>query len=177
MTVDYAVNIMRVRKRATDDDVREGMEWYARAHDIAREAGDVTRGAGIIAALSPRMRWNVNVRLARVAFTMPLTGGALTMSIDKVNAIRDGAYPLDVMGNGLKTRAFFVNILDPNDSETVTVDTHAIKVAGLNRDSVGKRMYNDIANGYRECADYLGILPQQIQAITWITYRRERGIA
>jgi hypothetical protein len=77
---------------------------------------------------------------------------------------------------GLKTRAFYVNILDPNNSDIVTVDTHAIKIAGINRDSVGVKLYNAIADGYRECAEYVGILPQQIQAITWITYKRELGI-
>ena len=176
MTIDHAVHIMAVRKRATPDDIREGMSWYARAHDIAREAETASVGAGILSALSPRIRWPRNVMLARQAFRAPLTGGALSGSVEKANRILAGELPLDVLG-GLKTRAFYVNILDPENNETVTVDTHAIKIAGINRDAVGVKLYNDIANGYRECAEYLGILPQQIQAITWITYRRERGIA
>jgi len=176
MTTDHAAHIMTVYKRATADDIREGMDWYARAHDIAREAGDVSMGAGILSALSPRMPWDRNVKLARLAFVMPLTGGALTMSIDKVNAIRDGANPEIALGKGLKTLSFYVNILDPENAFTVTVDTHAIKIAGINRDSVGKGLYNAIADGYRECAEYVGILPQQMQAITWGTWRRERGI-
>jgi len=174
--VDHAAHIMHVYKRATDADKREGLSWYAGAHAIACEAGDVSKGAGILSALSPRMPWDRNVKLARLAFTQPLTGGALSMSIDKVNAIRNGVHPTIALGNGLKTLAFYANILDPSDAFTVTVDTHAIKIAGINRDSVGKNAYKRIAEGYRECAEYVGILPQQMQAITWTTWRRERGI-
>lgn len=171
----YAENILAVYRRAIADDIREGMEWYAYAHGIAQEANDVSTGAGILSALSPRMPWYRNVILARQAFVKPLTGGALGNSIAAANRIQAGENPLDVLG-GLKTRAFYGNILDPADSEIVTVDTHAIKIAGINRDSVGKRLYSDIADGYREAAMQFNILPQQIQAITWITWRREKGI-
>lgn len=174
--IDHAAHVMHVYRRATADDIREGLSWYAGAHAIACEAGDVRKGAGILSALSPRMPWDRNVKLARIAFHMPLTGGALGMSIQKANAIREGADPTIALGKGLKTLSFYVNILNPADAFTVTVDTHAIKVAGIDRDSVGKKLYNAIADGYREAAEYVGILPQQMQAITWTTWRRERGI-
>ena len=176
MTVDHAAHIMTVLRRATVEDAAEGISWYERAREIAEEAGNPSTGAGILSALSPRMPWVRNVQLARVAFHMPLTGGALGASVVKANAIREGADPLMALGKGLKTLSFYANILDPSDPWTVTVDTHAIKVAGVNRDSVGKGLYNAIADGYREVAEYVGLLPQQVQAITWTTYRRERGI-
>ena len=171
----FVDNIVFWYLRATDSEHEDGMTWYARAHDIAREAGDVSLGAGIISALSPRMPWNRNVALARMAFVQPLTGGALTRSIESVNRIRNGEAPLDVLG-GLKTRAFYANILDPENDEAVTVDTHAIKIAGINRDSVGKGLYNEIANGYRDAANLAGILPHQMQAITWVAYRRAQAL-
>lgn len=176
MTVDHAAHIMTVLRRATVDDAAEGISWYERAYEIAEEVGNPSTGAGILSALSPRMPWDRNVKLARLAFTIPLTGGALGASIEKVNLIREGADPTVALGKGLKTLSFYQNILDPSDPITVTVDTHAIKVAGINRDSVGKGLYHAIANGYREVADYVGLLPQQVQAITWTTYRREKGI-
>lgn len=176
MTVDHAAHVMMVYRRATDADIAAGMDWYEGAHEIAREAATVSTGAGILSALSPRMPWVRNVQLARVAFHMPLTGGALGASVEKANAIREGADPLIALGKGMKTLSFYANILDPSDPVTVTVDTHAIKIAGINRDSVGKKLYLAIADGYREVADYVGLLPQQVQAITWTTWRRERGI-
>lgn len=174
--IDHAAHIMTVLRRATVEDAADGISWYERAREIADEAGNPSTGAGILSALSPRMPWVRNVQLARVAFHVPLTGGALGASVVKANAIREGADPTIALGKGLKTLSFYANILDPSDPHTVTVDTHAIKVAGVNRDSVGVRLYHAIADGYREVADYVGLLPQQVQAITWTTYRRERGI-
>src|SRR5690242_13422430 len=173
METDYAANVMHVFRRATDSDIREGMGWYESAREIAREADTLVKGAGIIAALSPRMPWDRNVALARQAFAGPLTSGALGQSLAKVALIQDGVHPIAALGKGLKTQSFFANILDPSNPHVVTVDTHAIKIAGLNRDSVTPRMYADIAAGYMEAAAYASILPQQMQAITWTTYRRE----
>lgn len=173
-TLTYSDNILAVYRRATPADIMEGMSWYQNAHLIAREAGNVAVGAGILSALSPRMPWSRNVALARQGFVAPLTGGALTRSIAAANAILGGANPLDILG-GLKTRAFFDNILNPLTSDEITVDTHAIKIAGLDRDSVGKGLYRDIANGYREAADIVGIMPLEMQAVTWTVYRNEKG--
>lgn len=170
MSTEYVENILSVYRRATTDQLMEGMSWYQDAHLIAREAGNVTTGAGIISALSPRMPWGRNIVLARKAYTGPLEGGALKRSIATVNAILSGIHPLDVLG-GLKTRAFFDNILNPLTSNEVTVDTHAIKIAGINRHSVGKGLYNDIANAYREAAKEYGIMPLEMQAVTWTVYR------
>lgn len=171
----FTESILSVYRRATHDDVMAGMTWYPDAHLIAREAGDIRKGAGIISALSPRMPWNRNVALARKAFSAPLDGGALKRSILAANRIANGDDPLDILG-GLKTRAFFDNIVNPITSTEVTVDTHAIKIAGIDRDSVGKGLYRDIANGYREAAEKAGIAPLELQAITWVTWRRERGV-
>lgn len=169
----YTANILRVWDAANSDDMAEGFTWYPEANSIAREAGDVLVGAGILSALSPRMPWNRNVALARKAFSEPLTGGALGRSIASVNAIREGADPLSVLG-GLKTRAFFHNIVAPHADDEVTVDTHAIKIAGVNADSVGVRAYRDIADSYREAAAIAMVLPQEMQAVTWVAWRNGR---
>lgn len=170
MHTEYVENILTVYRRATTDQLMQGLSWYQDAHLIAREAGNVVAGAGIISALSPRMPWKRNIVLARKAFDAPLEGGALKRSIASANAIRNGNDPLDILG-GLKTRAFFDNILNPLTSNEVTVDTHAIKIAGINRDSVGKGLYNDIADAYREAAKECGIMPLEMQAVTWTAWR------
>lgn len=173
--MNYTENILNVYRRATADDILMGMSWYGDAHMIAREAGDPVKGAGVIAALSPRMPWHRNVILARAAFQNPLTGGGLKRSIAAANAIMGGVDPLDVLG-GEKTRAFYHNILHPFTSNEVTVDTHAIKIAGIDRDSVGKGLYREIANAYRAAAAVAGMSPLDMQAVTWTTYRRESNL-
>src|SRR5690349_5596324 len=106
-------NVLAVYRRATVEQVKDGIGWYPRARSIARDiaSGDVERGAGVIAALSPMMPWDRNVALARKAFKDGVATGALTRNCDKATSIVNGAMPLDILG-GDKVRAFFANIVD-----------------------------------------------------------------
>lgn len=164
-------NILKVYRSADFASFSDGLDWYETVHDMARDIhSNVSVASGIIAALSPRMPWHRNIELAQVCADGNLNSGALKRSIGNANAILSGSNPWDVLG-GLKTRAFYVNILDPYDVDFVTVDTHAIKIAGIDRDSVGKGLYNEIAQAYRDAAKVAGMRPNQMQAITWMTYR------
>lgn len=175
MEINHTANILATYERASASDMLEGLSWYPTAHDIASEASNVATGAGIIAALSPRMPWHRNIKLARVAFGAPLTGGALKRSVNSANRILMGDAPLQVL-SGLKTRAFYHNIRFPETSKMVTVDTHAIKIAGVDKDSVTPKQYGIIANAYRDAAKHIGLLPSDVQAVTWTTYRREQDL-
>lgn len=166
-------SILSVYDRASVADIANGMAWYSDAHMIAREAGNIHTGAAIIAALSPRMPWHRNIELARVAFNdVRMFRGALGNSIRKVNAILDGGNPLELLKTP-KTRSFYDNIVNPLTSMEVTVDVHAIHVAGIDKDSVNLGEYRAIADAYREAARYVGISALDLQAVTWLTYRRE----
>lgn len=170
----YTDEIMSVFERATLPDTATGMGWYPYAHSIACEASDPAIGAGVIAALSPRMPWHRNVLLARVAFNdVRLFRGALGNSISKVNAILDGTPISDVL-KASKTRSFFDNILNPLTSTAVTIDVWAMRVAGIvDRDAPTVKQYRELSNAYTEAANIVGIRPLEMQAITWTTYRRE----
>lgn len=174
-----AANVLAVWETATAAHRASGMEWYALAHRIAHDisGGDVVRGAGVLAALSPQKEWNLNIRLAARAFETGVATGNTGPCNDKANAILAGANPLDVMGNGLKTRNFYANILDPNCPEAVTIDRHAYDVALAER-AVGNKRYNltptryaAFTAAYVEAATSLDILPHQLQAVTWEAWR------
>lgn len=179
---DYAVNIMSVYRRAWLCEHVNGANWYADAHALALELSpdDVWRGAGVIAALSPLKQWNVNARLARNAFDTGIATGNIGMHNSIAQAILDGAHPFDVM-RGDKTRSFTEAIATAGNGRIATIDRHAhdIAMAQVFTDStrkIGKRVYRDMAAAYREVADYTGLSVNAIQAITWITWRREKGI-
>jgi hypothetical protein len=94
------------------------------------------------------------------------------------------------MGDAHKVRNFYNNIIDPmGDRGDITVDTHAV-AAGLweplsgNSPQVGQAFgtapgvasssitgvqgsYPIYADGYRKAADEVGILPREMQSITW----------
>jgi hypothetical protein len=82
--------------------------------------------------------------------------------------------------NGPKISAFFDNIMG---GDSVTVDGHARNIAyaervGLksNAANIGKAEYRTIAQAYRDAAAILGIKACDLQAITWVTWRRIHGI-
>lgn len=177
MTYTYALNIMDTLTRASDNEVVEGLHWYDKTRELANEwaDGDIWKGAGVIAAYSPLTPWWRNLQLAKDSL---LTGIAnpksLGSNVRKAQAILDGAPVLPTL-NGPKLTAFASAIADP-DSRLVTVDQHAYSVAMgehffTRNAKFGVRVYRDIAQAYTECADFVGIAPYQLQAITWVTWR------
>lgn len=179
----YCYNIMSVYRRATADEITHGMSWYDGAHALALELSpdDVWRAAGVIAAFSPLTPWERNVELA---ITSLVWGGARTEtlgnSVSAAQRIIMGEHPFDVL-RGDKTRAFCAAIADPFGSTIATIDRHAHDVAmgRVHIDSerkIGKRVFREMSAAYVECAEYLGVSVAQVQAITWVVWRREKGL-
>jgi hypothetical protein len=93
------------------------------------------------------------------------------------------------MGKMHKVRNFFNNIANPNDKNAVTIDTHAVAagmllpLSGSSKEvvynfggasSVASGMtgtYGVFADAYREVAEKYGMLPREVQSITWEAVR------
>jgi membrane-bound lytic murein transglycosylase B len=190
-------NILKVYRMATDDDVRDGIEWYARAlreaQSISRKLGvPVSTVVGVMAALSPNNRWERNKVDAFnmcSAYVKGLYVGDFKVSTYfkmKVKAwsiLEDGLTDDDAILarlNGQKIRSFYSNIMGLDE---VTVDGHALNIArgyrvGLTDDSttIGKRMYRDLQGAYVRAAKRAGVKPHEIQAITWTVWKRIHNI-
>lgn len=157
-----------------------GYNWYCEAHKLAerwaKEHGVSTMVmAGIIASLSPNTSWDENKKLVEAFMhtgTCGHTGTMVGKAIDCMYATSDQEI-LKIL-NGNKIKSFFLNILYPEVSTTVTIDRHAIAVA-LGRvpesASMTKRQYYFFVGAYQRAADVLGILPHQLQAVTWVKWR------
>lgn len=188
---------MRRRLIALWDEIRaadlaSGISWYDRAQNAAQSLAegtslDARQCAGIIAALSPRQRWSVNVAQAARVVEAATNGDrcpavSTTNNRGKAWAIANGADP-DSELSGPKVRAFFANIT--GDHSQVTIDAWAIRAAeGEWRDwqtnstngerkvsaPVGHR-YTDAADAYRQAAQIVGISPRDFQAAVWIHVR------
>lgn len=176
-------NVLTVYRRATDADHAAGMSWYNEAHSLALELSpdDVYRAAGVISALSPRLKWNINVRIARRAFETGTVTGHTKVMCSMAQRILDGEYVFDVL-KGDKTRAFADAIATNGKSSIATVDRHALEIAlgkvysDKERPNIGKRLYREMASYYSEAADIAGITVNEMQAVTWVTWRREKGV-
>lgn len=168
-------NIIDIFDQATADEYHAGIGWYHVAHEIAVDLGlGASTGAGVIAALSPQLSWTANIAAAQnlVANDDPLPAGIGTF-VGRAREIRDGADPFETLG-GRKVRCFYRNILMPSRPGAVTVDRHAVAIAtnveGRILESPG--CYQMVAGAYRTAARLADLLPHEMQAVTWVAYRR-----
>lgn len=158
--------------------VHRGIWWYPEAHDFAAVIGrgNVAKGAGLLAAMSPQKQWDVNRRIA-VDASLGIFGGQVGDAIRKARAIYDGADPATVLPMGKKTGHFFMNIYDPSDPCWVTIDRHAIRAATLDWDNgapkVTDKQYGDFVLAYMGAGRKVGLSGSAFQAVVW-GYARSR---
>ena len=186
-------NIPAVYRSATAAERRKGSQWYLTAQSQARRLAaryelPLSTSVGVIAALSPGLEWLANLvdaeRLIQAFMAddePPIVGVYGRRNRDKALAILGGNDPADILG-GLKVRSFYTNILQPNNPDPVTVDRHAYCLAhGIRSERSGSASkdvyltparYRETAEVYREISRELGLLPNQLQAITWLVWKR-----
>lgn len=184
-------NITRVFRAATPVDRSEGQGWYASAHEIAvgLDPADPARAAAVIAVLSPLLSWPRNIAEARNLYSgQPVR--TLGSNAHKARRILAGVDP-EYIVSGRKVRAFWKTIADPAEPSAVVVDRHAIDIAagrvlGDKLRSTHLRRagaYDEVADKYRRAAQRLSaelglrVTPAEVQATTWIYWRREHAVA
>jgi hypothetical protein len=182
--VPTADNVLAVYRLASVTELVDGMAWYRTAHALATRLNpdDPRQAAGVIAAMSPITGWGQNMMLAIRAYEDGFASGTLFRNAAKANDILAGADPLDVLG-GNKVRNFFMAIAEPDTGKGVCIDRHAFDIAvGRVTNDTTRRMldrkgvYESFANAYREAAAMVGISACQMQSVTWMTWRRMKGI-
>lgn len=190
-------HIERIYRLAQPSEITAGLQWYLLAHKQAERlarylVAPIEVGAGVIAVLSPRVAWAINQewswRIARTFKTgrtfeeIPRGGmSPLGMNVAKAWAIID-KQDLSVMG-GKKVHSFYDNILRPETSVSVTVDSWAYRIylgqCGVGNDElphgITPKRYEVCADAYKEVARKEGLLPSELQAITWVTGHRLEG--
>jgi hypothetical protein len=188
-------NILAVFFNATDLERLNGAQWYLVANQAAavlanRYQVPLSAAAGVIAALSPNNRWDRNLIDADFLIRAYSTGGlelANTIKVATYNnnktkalSILNGAEPLDILG-GLKVRAFYGCIIGQNN---VCIDGHAYAIwcghyiPTTKTPKITPKVYGLIVADYQLATDKINLIlsadyiPAQIQAITWLAWRR-----
>jgi len=198
---EMADNILRVWNGATPSQL--AFNWYKEANLFAQylaEAYDfsVVAAAAIISALSPQNRWERNkIDAESVCAALEIGLKIWNIPVSTYNANKFKAAEIayqhrkgsiaEIVGifRGFKTRSFFINIANPDDPYTVTIDFHAYSVAVARRytgstgsrypiPSIGKADYTKVADAYRLAAQRLGISPSKVQAVTWVVWRNRK---
>jgi len=193
MIANAVDNILAMSQHGND-----GLNWYVDAHNYASNLAalyDTTldKVAGMIAALSPQNKWDTN-KIGAANLLEAYQNGDDYWSV-KVSTFNDGkgkainimldyGKPLEII-KGNKTRNFYRNILNPYDSNFVTVDRHAVSVALGERVTDANKIryyvstdkrYLQMVEYYKIAANQVNLLPCQIQAVTWVNYRNLHGV-
>jgi hypothetical protein len=189
-------NIMACYRAADDLQVAEGLLWYEEAqkaaHIIAAKYDvPVYIVVAVIAALSPNNKWSRNVANAAALIAAFIRGDGIdAVKVSTYNKMKQKAWDIlaarpDYEGakrmlKGQKITSFFMDIMGEFN---VTIDGHARNIAydekvGLtdDRTNIGVREYRGLQAAYEEAAQRLGLMPYQIQAITWRVWRDRWGI-
>jgi hypothetical protein len=189
-------NIVSVYRDADETQHAEGLLWYSdaqkAAHNIAVKYDiAVYIVVAVIAALSPNNKWSRNIVNADALIGAFIRGdGLLSVKVSTYNKMKQKAWDILAarpsyngakdMLKGQKITSFFCDIMGEFN---VTIDGHARNIAygeriGLtdDRTNIGVREYRALQAAYEEAARRVGLMPYQLQAITWRVWRDRHGI-
>jgi len=189
-------NIVACYKTADDDQRAGGMAWYSKAqcaaYDIAAKYDiAVYIVVAVISALSPNNKWLRNLSNADALIGAFLRGDGIdAVKVSTYHKMKQKAWDIlaarpdydtaKAMLKGQKITSFFCDIMGEFN---VTIDGHARNIAyaekvGLtdDRTNIGKLEYRALQAAYEEAARQLGLMPYQLQAITWRVWRDRWGI-
>ena len=194
-------NIINIYNMATPEEKRDGVVWYAVAlSDCNRIAIDngvpLHIVVGVCAALSPNNKWDRNIVNTSDMVQAFINGEDMdSFKVSTYHAMKRKAWGIleampdsdeEVMTmlNGQKIISFFRNIMG---HDTCTIDGHARNIAygvreGLTGSiSIGKKEYATLQEEYVKAGKKKRINGRalkafEMQAITWVVWRRIHGI-
>jgi hypothetical protein len=144
--------------------------WYRQARRAARKLSakhgcTLAVAAGVVAALSPRVRWSANINGADHILGGGDAGPGFNRNVEKACRIRDGERPLDVLG-GPKVTAFYRAIM--GDEEAAVIDVWMWRALGMEPNSVP---YEDAKAIVVSAAKAAGVSTTTFQALVWTHVR------
>ena len=190
-------NIISVYRDADEAQHAGGLRWYEEAKQVGHRLAlkhdvPVYIVVAVIAALSPNNKWSRNVTNADALIGAFISGdGLLSVKVSTYNKMKQKAWDIlaarpDYDGakrmlKGQKITSFFMDIMGEFN---VTIDGHARNIAygervGLtdDRTNIGVREYRALQAAYEEAARRVGLMPYQLQAVTWRVWRDRHGIS
>ena len=199
-------NVIHVFRESTIDEFGEGVEWYKNANRIckklSRDSGvTFAKACGVFAGLSPNNHVATNESDARRMLNASRFGKHfdVTVSTYDLNKFKSASV-IDCPVNsskrileiikGKKVQAFYKCIKDvKTNKDSVCIDGHAKAIAmGVRftvsnpKSNVTPKQYDVLVDCYKTATNIinrkynLNLLPFQVQAVTWVTWRRLNGI-
>lgn len=190
-------NIIAIYKLANPNEIKHGLTWYVNANtDCMRIANTLELPlhivVGVVSALSPNNKWERNIVNAQDLCTAFINGHDMdSIKVSTYHKMKQKAWHiLETMPsyeetitilNGKKIVSFYRNI--SGDETDITIDGHARNIYYNDRQglttpntNIRKLEYLDIQKAYLRASKKLGVKAYELQAITWVAWRRIHGI-
>jgi hypothetical protein len=198
-------NIVAAWHQADEGKKAQGKRWYSDAHHIATAiaGGDAAKGAGVLAAYSPKAAWPSNMfnaaRSLKEGRALGKGEGDSIMGMHQNLAhkmIGDAENPPQHHSKVLKSPKIsdFAHLIehggdeDPDKHTRVVVDRHAMSIATGHRMTTkdledaplgSRHYYEHVADHYRQAAATISndeghrVHPHQVQAVTWLVQQHK----
>tara|TARA_R110000850_G_scaffold227773_2_gene352733 strand:- start:962 stop:1573 length:612 start_codon:yes stop_codon:yes gene_type:complete len=179
--LDYFFNI------ATKKEIKQGLDWYKNANTEARIISrkydlNVYKVSQVISALSPRNKWQQNIKDANKLCEAYVLGlhpediKVCTFHTNKFKAFNILASNSEITANSLKTFNF-VNNIAYLSIEHLTIDIWHLRACffndiKINSASIGKLAYEQIKVLTIKKANKLGFKGFELQAIIWLSAQK-----
>jgi len=177
-------------KRATNDELNQGLTWYTEAQDYAASLSDTFGvsgeiAAGVISALSPNNKWNRNKFDALQVLTAVRDGKSAdevkvcTYGANKRKAFEIAKGNSKILKESPKTYAFARNVgaLDPAH---VTIDKWHLRACQTTscksvttQESCTPKQYRILEEETLKVAEEFGMSGYAFQAVVWVTIRNQ----
>tara|TARA_R110002049_G_scaffold19992_2_gene74219 strand:+ start:447 stop:1037 length:591 start_codon:yes stop_codon:yes gene_type:complete len=190
-------NIIAIYKLANASEIKHGLTWYVNANtDCMRIANTLELPLhiviGVVSALSPNNKWERNIVNAEDLCNAFINGQDMdSIKVSTYHKMKQKAWHiLETMPsydetitilNGKKIVSFYRNI--SGDETDITIDGHARNIYYNDRQglttpntNIRKLEYLDIQKAYLRASKKLGVKAYELQAITWVAWRRIHGI-
>ena len=190
-------NIIAIYKLANPSEIKHGLTWYVNANtDCMRIANTLELPLhiviGVVSALSPNNKWERTIVNAEDLCNAFINGQDMdSIKVSTYHKMKQKAWHiLETMPsydetitilNGKKIVSFFRNI--SGDETDITIDGHARNIYYNDRQglttpntNIRKLEYSDIQKAYLRASKKLGVKAYELQAITWVAWRRIHGI-
>jgi len=181
-TLDYYFN------KATKQDIKDGLSWYKEANTICKDIETKynttsLKAAQVISALSPRNKWQQNIKDSYKVFEAvkfgihPTDIKVCTFHTNKFKAFNIVSNELIITDKSLKTFNFVHNIAHLS-SDHLTIDIWHLRACfsrmmQIDKASIGRIAYSQIKALTIKKAAKLGLKGFELQAIIWNSIRNE----
>jgi hypothetical protein len=192
----YTRNILKVFAQCTDAEFQHGMRWYSDAETAGQNIADKYQlplhvVIGVIAALSPTNEYGQNIRNADTMCRIFVDGGYVEDTKPSTyHPMRDKAWSiLQTMPHNIDDVAFILNGPKITDfaycimgEDVCVIDGHAWCIANNDRrtmqkvPNIGKKLRAELQECYRRAGKKHGMTAYQMQAATWVAWKRIHNV-